>query len=273
MKTSPLLYLVLCTVAFALPARSGDGVVEFQAVLRPARTVEISSATVGILESVLVERGDSVEAGQVLARLDSEVERADLEVIRARAESNTAVEIAEAQLTRIQVRFGQAQELFAEGIMSSEELEAFRTELQVAELAVRKSYEARHQAQLEQRRAEVRLKQRTVFSPIEGVVIERHLSAGELVDRSDNTVITEIAQLDPLHIDVRVPQSMLRTLERGSRALVRPEFPVEDELECSVLTVDPVVDAATGSLRVRLVLPNPGHGIPAGLRCSVRFLD
>ena len=42
---------------------------------------------------------------------------------------------------------------------------------------------------------------------------------------------------------------------------------------CEVLVVDPVVDAASGSLRVRLGLPNPDHAIPAGLRCRVRFIE
>jgi multidrug efflux pump subunit AcrA (membrane-fusion protein) len=112
-----------------------------------------------------------------------------------------------------------------------------------------------------------------VFSPVDGVVVERHLSPGELVDRSENAVIVEVAQLDPLFIEVRVPQSMLSTLARGDKAVVRPESPVDREFECEIQTIDPVVDAATGTLRVRLALPNPDHRIPAGLHCTVRFLE
>jgi RND family efflux transporter MFP subunit len=278
MKTSPPVILFLLTAAFAVPVRTGealtgDGAVEFQAVLRPARVVELSSATVGILGAVLVDRGDRVTPGQVLAVLDSEVERADLEVVRARAESRTGVNIAEAQLGRIQTRFGQSKQLFAEGIMSAEELLEVQTELQVAELGALKAHEDRHQAQLELKRAEARLRQRTVFCPVDGVVVERHLSPGELVDRSENAVILEVAQLDPLFVEVRVPQSMLPTLARGDKAVLRPEFPVERDFECAIQTIDPVIDAATGTLRVRLTLPNPDLDIPAGLHCTVRFLE
>lgn len=273
MKICSLVLFFLSIFMFAVPARTGEGVAEFQAVLRPARTVEISSATVGILASVNVDRGDRVAPGQVLAVLDSQVERADLAVIRSRAESNTVVEISETQLVRIRARFEQAEDLFGERIMSSEEFEQFRTELQIAELNLRKAREDKVQDQLELKRAEARLAQRTVRSPVEGVVIERHLSPGELVDRSARAVIVEVAQLDPLYIDVRVPQSLLGSLEKGSKAVVDPEFPAEREYECSVQTIDPVVDAATGSLRVRLALPNPDFDIPAGLRCTVRFLE
>jgi RND family efflux transporter MFP subunit len=272
MKICSLGFLSLSIFMFAVPARTGEGVTEFQAVLRPARTVAISSASVGILAEVNVDRGDRVTPGQVLAVLDSQVERADLAVIRARAESQTSIEIAETQLVRIRTRFEQAEDLFEERIMSSEELEQFRTELQIAELNLRKAREDQVQGQLELKRAEVRLAQRTVRSSIDGVVVERYLSPGELVDRSDNSVIVELAQLDPLFIDVRVPQSMLARLERGDKAVVQPEL-LTEELECSVLTIDPVVDAATGSLRVRLSLPNPSLDIPAGLRCTVRFLE
>ena len=157
--------------------------------------------------------------------------------------------------------------------MSSEEFEEFRTELQVAQLGVRKAHEDRQQAQLELLRARARLRQRTVFSPVDGVVVERYLSPGELANRTDKSVIVAVAQLDPLFVEVRVPQSMLRTLDRGDKAVLRPEFPVERDFECAIQTIDPVVDAATGTLRVRLALPNPDHDIPAGLHCTVRFLE
>lgn len=79
----------------------------------------------GLLDSVLVERGDRVTSGQVLAVLDSQLERADLEVTRMRAETTPAIEIAEAQLVRIEARFEQAKALLAEGIMSSGEVDQF----------------------------------------------------------------------------------------------------------------------------------------------------
>ncbi len=128
-------------------------------------------------------------------------------------------------------------------------------------------------AVLELARAQARLDLRTVRSPIDGVVVERHMSPGELVSRTQNDVILELAQLDPLFVEVRVPQSMLASLRTGMKAIVRPEAPFERDIECEVTVVDPAVEAPSGSLRVRLALPNPDHSIPAGVRCRVRFPD
>jgi Ethanolamine utilization protein EutJ (predicted chaperonin) len=59
----------------------------------------------------------------------------------------------------------------------------------------------------------------------------------------------------------------------GQRALVMPEQPIGGNYRTSVTVVDRVVDAASGTMGVRLELANPKGAIPAGVRCRVRFLD
>ena len=193
--------------------------------------------------------------------------------MRARAESATAVGIAEIELTLTSVRLEQRENLFEDGLLSLDELAQYRSERDLAQLELQKVLEDRVLAALELERARAQLDLRTIRSPIDGVVIERHMEPGELVSRSQDDVILELAQLDPLIVEVRVPQSMLATLYEGMKAVVRPEAPFARDIECEVTVIDPVVDAASGSLRVRLSLPNPDHSIPAGLRCRARFLE
>ena len=81
----------------------------------------------------------------------------------------------------------------------------------------------------------------------------------------------ELAQIDPLYVEVFAPVGLLGKLEVGQRASVLPEEPVGGNHEAKVIVVDPVVDAASGTFGVRLELPNPDHAIPAGLKCRVRF--
>jgi multidrug efflux pump subunit AcrA (membrane-fusion protein) len=54
---------------------------------------------------------------------------------------------------------------------------------------------------------------------------------------------------------------------------VYPEAAIGGEFESTVTIVDPVLDAASGTFRVRLTLPNPDYQLTSGLKCSVRFLD
>ena len=80
-----------------------------------------------------------------------------------------------------------------------------------------------------------------------------------------------IAQIDPLRVEVIVPVAFLGKLSKGMSATVKPEAPLGGAYTAKVVIVDRVVDAASGTLGVRLELANPDYAIAGGLRCSVRF--
>ena len=64
---------------------------------------------------------------------------------------------------------------------------------------------------------------------------------------------------------------MLGRIGVGSRATVVPEAPVNTPREATVIVVDRIVDAASGTFGVRLEMPNPDNRLPAGLKCKARF--
>jgi multidrug efflux pump subunit AcrA (membrane-fusion protein) len=117
------------------------------------------------------------------------------------------------------------------------------------------------------------LARRTVWSPVDGIVMERLLSPGELVNRVGKGEIVRIAQAHPLKIDVIAPLSMFGQVHAGQMALVSPEAPIGGVHEATVRVVDPLVDAASGTFRIRLELPNEDIAIPSGIRCRVQFQD
>jgi multidrug efflux pump subunit AcrA (membrane-fusion protein) len=123
-------------------------------------------------------------------------------------------------------------------------------------------------AQHELSRAEAALGLHTVKSPIRGVVVRRILAPGEWADPPQ---LLELAQIDPLYVEVFAPARWLGRIDLGTQARVFPEEPIGGEHAAKVIVVDPVVDAASGTFGVRLELPNPDHAIPAGLKCRVRF--
>jgi membrane fusion protein (multidrug efflux system) len=63
----------------------------------------------------------------------------------------------------------------------------------------------------------------------------------------------------------------MNEVEVGQTAIIYPEDPVKDAYQATVTIVDRVADAASGTFRVRLTLPNPDLAIPAGLRCGIKF--
>lgn len=213
----------------------------FECLITPSEVVELGSPVTGILESVEVERGDRVRKGQVIAQLQSGLEQAAVELARTRAEFD-------------QRRVVRNQELDQNDLISDHDRDEMRTQSAVSQIELAEATE--------------RLSMRTIVSPIDGVVVARTHSPGELVQE---TAIVTLAQIDPLYVEVVLPVAMLGKVADGDTAQVQPASPVGGEYSAEIVIVDRVVDAASGTFGVRLELPNPGARLPAGLQCSVRF--
>jgi RND family efflux transporter MFP subunit len=235
-------------------------------MIQPNQVVQIGAPSAGVIEHILVDRGDVVQVGQTLVRLQSNVERAALAVARERAaqEGDTRVAAGAADLAQRELR--RAKELHDENFVSQTYLDKQRAEAEVAGGRSTQAAERRKLAQREVQLASAQLAQRSIASPISGVVVERLLSPGEFVDQKP---ILRLAAIDPLRVDVLVPAIAFGQIEAGMQGIVTPELLNTAPHTAFVKTVDRVIDAATNTFRVRLELPNPKHALPAGLRCKV----
>jgi RND family efflux transporter MFP subunit len=241
---------------------------ELDCLIEPHVTVNVSTAVDGLVETVTVDRGDLVQEGQMLATLESGVERATVTAARARVELESPFKSNQARLDFSVRRLARNEELLKNEIISLREVDEAETMKLLAETGLLEAVESKRLAELELQRATAALAMRTIRSPITGVVVERFLSPGEFTKQ---TPILKLAQIDPLRVEVFAPVSLLRKIAVGMQAEVVPEAPLNGALRARVKVVDRVVDAASGTFGVRLELPNPGHRIPAGLKCKVRL--
>lgn len=166
-------------------------------------------------------------------------------------------------------RFERTDEMFKKNLVPLKELDEAETAKILAEHDLIAAREKQALAKLEYDRARAALELRTIRSPVSGVVVERYRHAGELAAR--DYPIVKLAQLNPLRAEAFAPIAVLGKITVGQPAVVVPEAPLSRPLEASVIVVDRVVDAASGTFAVRLEIPNPGHRVPAGLKCKVRF--
>ncbi len=257
-------FLFLCFAVPAFTAKKDD----LDCVIEPYMTVELSSSVQGVLEEVLVKRGDSVKKGQVLARLKSGVEQAGVNLAKARAESMTEIKVNSEKYELSKRTLKRVRELYQKKLVPSNEYDEASTSVVVGELEVLLATEGHHIAQLELKRAEEILKLRNIVSPIDGVVVERYKSPGEFVE---DQPLLKLARVDPLYVEVIVPLYWLGRIKNGMAVQVYPEKPVGGSYTAKVVIVDPVVDSASGTFGVRLELPNDNYRIPAGLTCDVKF--
>lgn len=260
---------ILCPTALAViiaPLATPLSAQPLDCMIQPHQIVQVGTAVPGVIEQLTVERGDFVTRGQVVAQLNAGVERAQLTVARERAaqvgEVQAAVgsrELADRELVR-------AKDLHGQEFVSGAYLDKARAEAEVASGRTVQAEERRRQASREVELAAAQLAQRTIRSPIDGVVVERYLSPGEYVDQKP---VVRIASIDPLRVDVLVPAAAFGRVQVGDRGVVVPELFNQLKHEATVSVVDRVIDAASNTFRVRLELPNPGRQLPAGLRCKV----
>ncbi len=251
-------------------SHASTGVHGFDCMIGPNVVIEIGSTVTGLIEEILVDRSNYVEAGQVLARLESTVEQAAARVAQARAQRNVEVESSQVSLDLGEKRRARAVELFEADSVSLDLRQEVETEANLAALELELAKENHRLAALQAEQARAVLERRTIRSPISGFVVERLMEPGEVVDEQ---TILRVAQTDPLRAEVILPSQLFGRVQAGDPAEIIPEAPLDQPLRAEVAIADRVIDGASGTFGVRLLLPNPDHALPAGLRCRVSFLS
>ncbi|MGB8435503.1 MAG: efflux RND transporter periplasmic adaptor subunit [Burkholderiales bacterium] len=268
-RVSAFTLLIVPALLWTVPAHAQtDGT--FDCIIEARQMVEIRSPVEGLIEKIHVERGDTVERGQVVVTLESGPERAALAVAKSRAEQAGAVKAAEARLSLAQRKETRAEELSRQNFVSSNALEEARTERMLAESELKVARESQRLAELEVKRSNEAVSLRTIRTPISGVVVERNMKTGELASTNVKEPIMRLAEIDPLNVEVIIPASLYGTVKIGDHADVMPETP-KGTFDAKVVVVDKVINAASGTFGVRLELPNAKKELPAGARCKVRF--
>lgn len=236
-------------------------------VIVPAVTVRLGAPVSGLVEHVLVDQGDIVTPGQLVATLRSDVERTSLEVLALQAESDAEIEAQRSRLELAVKRLDRVRTLVEQSLTPREALDTAEAETEVikGELAIA---EMRKQvARLEYARASQQLEQRQILSPIDGVVVNRALFDGEFLPQ-DGYVVT-IAQINPLKVEAYLPVLLYGNVSIGDILTVRPGPPVDGTFNATIDVVERVFDAASGTFGIRLHLENSGLAIPAGHRCEL----
>ena len=264
-RVKALILAYLATAALLVNAEPA----EFDCVIEPHEIVELSSPVPGIVEEISVDRSDIVKKDQIVAQLQSDLEKANLELAKARATFNGDIESRKASLEYASRKYQRTEELYSKKAISFDLKDEAATEARVTKMALHQARENKQIAQLELKRAQEMLKLRTIRSPIDGIVIDRNLSAGAYVKTQP---ILKLAKVDPLRVETYVPTALFNKIKTGMQAEIFPEPPAEGVFPATVTIVDKVIDAASGTFSIRLELPNKENKIPAGLKCKVRFI-
>lgn len=242
----------------------------FECLIEPMVTAQVGSPVQGVVDELLVDRSQLVKQGDPIATLKSTVEQAQLKQARARAMMSGEITAREADLKLAHHNMTRMKNLYDKKMVSTQQRDESLAQLHVAKAALRQAQDNLVLFQHDLMRIEEMLEQRTIRSPVTGVVVEQHTFPGEFI--YDNPIMT-IAQLNPLRIEVVLQAELFGQFKPGDKAIVHPEIKGSSPLVATVDIVDKLLDTFSGTFGVRLVLDNPNLSITGGQKCQLEFSE
>ena len=261
---------VLVLLIFPAPGFGQSGALEADVttcIVKPKRVIQLGSPVFGVVGGVFVDRAQIVKRGDLLAKLDTTVDEAQVALDHFRASNTTQIDAAKTDLAWNTRELERRQRLAGNLFSKANEIDEMTTRIIQNRIAIRKAEADLQQAKMEAARSDAQLAIKMLRSPIDGVVTEVKLSPGEFV--YEQTPIMTLAEVDPLIVDLVIPAERYRFVQLDLIGQVQLSAPVNATVSARVDAIDPVFDASSDTFRVRLALPNPGNAIPAGTRCSV----
>jgi multidrug efflux pump subunit AcrA (membrane-fusion protein) len=227
---------------------------------------------------VFVKDGDTVKPGQPLVQLDDKAERIQMEQLKAQAEDETHVEAAEAQLAQKKVDLTGIEDARRKNAATELELQHSRLEVTISDLSLKLAKFEHSQNMLKYKQAAAQVSRLLLSVPTSEKdkptdtfkVFKVFVDRGESVDRLKEVI--RIIKIDPLQIDVPVPETVVESLKLKVKQNASVIFPNSKgpAAKGTIIYVADEIDAASGTQTVRVEIPNPS-GRPAGKKVSVRF--
>jgi cobalt-zinc-cadmium efflux system membrane fusion protein len=218
--------------------------------LNADRRVHVVSRIPGMVQEIRKQLGDQVQAGEVMAVIDS----------RELADTKAAYLAARERVSLAETTFAREKDLWEKKISPEEDylkakqaLAEVRIELQVATQKLRALGFAEAYMQQLAGRANAPLTRYEVVAPFAGTVIERHIAVGEVL--KDDTEAFVVADLSTVWVDLNIAAKDLRLVRKGQRVVVAADTTMQ--AEGTVSYISPVVADETRTAITRVVLPNP----------------
>jgi membrane fusion protein (multidrug efflux system) len=200
------------------------------------RSVAVVPSAAGRLVAINFEPGDEVQRGAELARLDDDIERANL---------------AEAQAKAEEVR------------RAVERTQSLRRTRTVTEVTLENVLVQQQIALAELERAERRLADRTVVAPFAGVVGLRRVDLGARVN--ETTMLTTLDDLNEVEIEFSVPETHYGRIAAGQNVVADGTAFPDRSFSGKIVSIDSRVDPVSRAFKVRARVPNPNRTLPAGM--------
>jgi membrane fusion protein (multidrug efflux system) len=215
---------------------------ETTAVLEAKEEAFVVARASGIIEEIMVEEGDYVEKGQVLAKL--EPQRYKLNLQRAAAD-----------MLGIEKELAKINKVYSQNLVSTDTFDKISAQYESAKaiLAI----------------AKLDLKEATIVAPISGYIAQRNAKVGNLTESFQRERMFHIVQIKDLYGIVHLPEKELSMVVKDQKASLTVTALNGKKIIAYVERISPVIDSTTGTFKVTLRVPNPEKTLKAGMFTQV----
>jgi len=228
------------------------------------------SATVsGIIDEILKHEGDFVKKGDVILKLENELETLEVKRRRLISESKLEVEAAKSQLETIKLDLEGTRHIYektqsiSKDELQKKELEFKLAEAELARLTVKENLE-----KIEYQIAKAQLYRRIITAPFDGVIIKHYIEIGEICN--PQIPLVRIADIRQCRLITQIEGSISSNIKKGTKVKITINE-IDKPLVCqgTIEFISPVVDPSSGLREVKALFNNPDGKIKPGLTGSI----
>lgn len=204
--------------------------------------IEVKSETDGVVQEILFEEGEPVEQGDLLVRLD------ETKLIAELADAEARLKLAESTYAR-------SRQLYEQQLISQQEFDQAASTFEVG------------RATVEVRRRQLR--DARVYAPFPGRTGARYISPGQVITR--NTPITWLVDLDPVKVEMNMPERFLSQTRPGQRVQFEVAAYPGQKFEGEIYFIAPRLDLDTRTALVKTRIANPDGRLKSGMVASLQL--
>ena len=287
----------ICTSAFVVPnyfrsqGKTVDVATISRQVISPSilssgflaheEEVMLSSEVIGKVDELMIEEGDSVNAGDLVLRVDDKNFLAGLEQSEASVRINTIdIERQEVRSSNMERQFARSSSLYEQDLIGEEEYESLRNQLDLARIDFSSSKERLTQAEAQLDQVLDNLSKTKIISPIDGVVTSLDIKVGETAIASSTNIpgssLMTIANPASIYTEVLVDEADIANIEIGQRAeivaIAYPDQPMTGVVRFIANTAK-IAPGRTGlSFVVKIDITDPGEVVlRPGMSCRAEI--
>jgi len=272
---------VQAAVAQAMPATgTSASVLDATGYVTARRSATVSAQITGTLTAVLIEEGDHVEDGQVLARLDDTAQRAQLAQAEAQLHAAQATLVQwQSQLEQARRDWKRADDMVGRKLVSQQAVEQAHTQVETLAAQVATQRKMIELGEASVSAAQVQLGYCTVRAPFTGVVIAKAAQVGEIVSPLSagggftRTGVGTIVDMDSLEIEVDVTESYINRVQPKQPAQAILDAYPDWKIPAHVIAIIPTADRGKATVKVRVAIEQKDSRILPDMGVRVSFLE